>query len=253
LANVIRSPRGGSIGFTYHASELSGSTVTANLLTGLNVDEVLTRTDSAGARNFLADALGSTLALTDSTGTVQTQYTYEPFGSTTASGAINGNPFQYTGRENEANGLYYYRARYYNATLQRFISEDPLGLSGGDANFYVYTGDSPTNFIDPLGLDKKGPQCQPLNSEGFGMGLAYGGTLGGGLGPNWSFGGTTGGGFGYFSGGGGGAFASAGGFAGSGKPASYPNTGGTAFAVGAFGGAGPGIFFTNAGNSARRV
>jgi hypothetical protein len=50
-----------------------------------------------------------------------------------------------------------YRARYYNATLQRFISEDPIGLEGGDANFYVYTADSPTNFIDPFGLDKKDP------------------------------------------------------------------------------------------------
>ena len=39
------------------------------------------------------------------------------------------NPFQYTGRENDATGLYYYRARYYSPTLRRFISEDPLGLA----------------------------------------------------------------------------------------------------------------------------
>src|SRR5712692_8338868 len=58
------------------AQELSGTTPTANLLSG-GVDEILARTDSAGARNFLADALGGTLALSDSTGTIQSQYTYE--------------------------------------------------------------------------------------------------------------------------------------------------------------------------------
>ena len=96
--------------------ELSGSTVTANLLTG-GVDEIFQRTDSAGARNFLTDALGSTLALTDSAGATQTQYTYEPFGKTTPSGAGSSNAFQYTGRENDGTGLYYYRARYYNPGL----------------------------------------------------------------------------------------------------------------------------------------
>ena len=48
---------------------------------------------------------GSTVALTDSTGTAQTQYTYEPFGNTTVTGPANGNPFQYTARENDATGL----------------------------------------------------------------------------------------------------------------------------------------------------
>jgi YD repeat-containing protein len=59
--------------------ELAGGVPTANLLSG-GVDEVFTRTDAAGARNFLAEALGSTLALSDPTRTPLTQYTYEPFG-----------------------------------------------------------------------------------------------------------------------------------------------------------------------------
>jgi RHS repeat-associated protein len=98
----------------------------ANLLTGLGIDEYFMRTDSAGERSLLTDALGSTLALTDSAGAVQTEYTYEPFGKTTFTGAPSGNTFQYTGWENDGPGLYYYRARYYSPTLQRYISEDPL-------------------------------------------------------------------------------------------------------------------------------
>ena len=131
--------------------ELSGGNVTANLLTGLGVDEVFTRTDSAGVRDYLTDALGSTLALTDSSGATQTQYTYEPFGKTTSSGATNTSTFQYTGRENDGTGLYYYRARYYHPTLQRFVSEDPARLSGGDVNFYAYVTENPTLLTDPLG------------------------------------------------------------------------------------------------------
>ena len=135
--------------------ELSGATVTANLLTGLGVDELFTRTDSGGARNFLTDGLGSTLGLTDSTGAVQTQYTYEAFGKTTTSGPANASTFQYTERENDGTGLYYYRARYYHPTLQRFISEDPLGFGGGDINLYAYAGNDPLGYTDPSGFARK--------------------------------------------------------------------------------------------------
>jgi RHS repeat-associated protein len=130
--------------------ELSGTTVTANLLTGLSVDEYLARTDASGTSNFLADALGSTLALADPTGTVQTQYTYDPFGSTTLQGAANANSYQFTGRENDGTGLYYYRARYYNPPVGRFISQDPTGFSGG-INLYAYSGDDPLGDTDPNG------------------------------------------------------------------------------------------------------
>jgi RHS repeat-associated protein len=131
--------------------EVIGGTNTANSLMG-GVDEVFQRTDSVGARSFLSDALGGTLALTDSTGTAQTSYTYEPFGNTSVTGAATTNSFAYTGRELDATGLYFYRARYYNPQLQRFISEDPLGLSGGDVNTYGYALQSPTNYVDPFGL-----------------------------------------------------------------------------------------------------
>ena len=109
------------------------------------------RSDSTGTSGLLTDALGSTLALVDSTGNLATQYTYDPFGNTVSSGQASTNPFQYTGRENDSTGLYYFRARYYSPSLQRFCNEDPLRFMAG-MNFYSYVGNSPINGTDPSGL-----------------------------------------------------------------------------------------------------
>ena len=168
---------GTTTGYLYDGAnlvqELSGGTTTANLLTGLGIDEVFSRTDSTGTRTFLSDALGSTLALTDESGTEQTTYTYDPFGNSSASGTTDANTQQYTGRENDGTGLQYNRARYYSPTLQRFISEDPLGFGGGDANLYAYVGNDPINATDPSGefIELAG-QC--LIGAAINAGLGYG-------------------------------------------------------------------------------
>ncbi|MFG6102821.1 RHS repeat-associated core domain-containing protein [Leptothoe sp. EHU-05/26/07-4] len=60
--------------------------------------------------------------------------------------------FGYIGRErDDAMGLIYYRARYYDPAVGRFISEDLLGFDAGDANLYRYVFNSPTNYTDPSG------------------------------------------------------------------------------------------------------
>jgi RHS repeat-associated protein len=152
---ISKNVNGNTTGFLYDrkniVQELSPTAVTANLLTGLRTDEVFSRTDSAGARSFLVDVLGSTVALTDSVGAIQTQYTYEPFGKTTSSGSPSSNPFEFTGRENDGTGLYFYRARYNSTEFRRFISEDPIGVKGG-VNLFAYAADNPVNFKDPCGL-----------------------------------------------------------------------------------------------------
>lgn len=147
--------------------ELSGTTPAANLLTG-GLDAVFTRSDSAGTHTLLPDGLGSTLALLDQSGAVESQYTYDPFGATTASGAAGSNPSQYTGRENDGTGLYFNRARYYSPALQRFLSEDPAGFGGG-INLYAYVDNDPLNWTDPFGLDKGNPWLDALQ---FGLDLA---------------------------------------------------------------------------------
>jgi RHS repeat-associated protein len=150
---IGKTINGVTTGFLYDCTngvqELSGGVPSANLLTG-GVDEIFNRKDTS-SRSFLSDGQGSTSALTDSTGAIATQYTYEPFGNTSMAGVVSSNSFQYTGRENDGTGLYFYRARYYNPVLQRFISQDPIGFGGGDTNLYAYTGNNPVNFTDPSG------------------------------------------------------------------------------------------------------
>jgi RHS repeat-associated protein len=52
----------------------------------------------------------------------------------------------------EPNGLYYMRARYYDPNVGRFVSEDPLGFGGGDANLFAYVRNNPVKWTDPFGL-----------------------------------------------------------------------------------------------------
>jgi RHS repeat-associated protein len=142
--------------------------VTANLLTGLSIDEFFIRTDGVGVRSLLPEALGSTIALGDGTGTLETQYTYEPFGLTTQTGSANTNSYKYTAREDDGTRLYYYRARYYQPSLQRFIAEDPIGFYGGDANLYGYVRQNPILRTDPSG------QVLPAILLGCALGAASG-------------------------------------------------------------------------------
>jgi RHS repeat-associated protein len=99
---------------------------------------------------YLTDLLGSTLALTDASGAMTTRYVYEPFGRVLTEGSPSDNALQFTGRENDGTGLFYYRARYYSPTLHRFLGQDLLPALGG--NRYAYAGNSPLGGIDPFGL-----------------------------------------------------------------------------------------------------
>ena len=139
------------------AQEQQGGTFN-NLLSGLEIDQIYARTDTPGRLYFLRDALNSTIALTDSNGAVQQRYHYDPYGNYTTQNSGGGiaNPYMYTGREDDGTGMYYYRERYYSPALQRFISEDPIGLAGGQ-NVYAYVGGDPISFTDPQGLQQTTP------------------------------------------------------------------------------------------------
>jgi RHS repeat-associated protein len=151
----VKTVSGSTIAFLHDGlnivQELTSGSPSANIVPALGLDEWLTRTDGSGAQHFLTDALGSTVALANSSGSVVTEYTSQPFGETAASGSSSANPFQFTGRENDGTGLMYYRARYFAPTLQRFTSEDPLDLDADDVNLYSYVQNDPASRVDPTG------------------------------------------------------------------------------------------------------
>jgi RHS repeat-associated protein len=103
------------------------------------------------SKYFLQDHLGSTTALTNSSGSVVESATYDSFGNSTNNLSTR---YQFTGREFDADlGLQYSRARWYDATLGRFVSEDPIGFGGGDVNLFGYVKNRPLMYKDPKGLD----------------------------------------------------------------------------------------------------
>jgi RHS repeat-associated protein len=125
-----------------------------------SIDEVLNIKD--GAENIFPhqDGLNSVVAVTDASGERIASYNYEAFGTIKdATGAL-GNPITYTGRWIEPEtGDYFYRARYYDAGIGRFLKRDPIGFESGDLNLYRYVRNRPTKYVDPFGLEGMAPDA----------------------------------------------------------------------------------------------
>lgn len=145
--------------------ESKDNALTASYLRSLNIDEPFLRQSNTN-EYYHADGLNSVVALTDDLGSIQTSYAYEPYGRTLVIGSTTDNSFQYTGRENDGTGLYFYRARYYSSALMRFIQEDPIGFESGDTNLFAYVGGNPVTLIDPLGT--KGIPANNINNISVG-------------------------------------------------------------------------------------
>jgi RHS repeat-associated protein len=154
---IYKSSSTGTSIFAYDGERLLEETntsgaVVARYAQGENIDEPLAMLRSGATSYYENDGLGSITSLTSGSGSIVESYTFDSFGKTTASTGSVTNPFQYTGREfDQETGLYFYRARYYDPTSGRFLSEDPIGFGGG-RNFYNYALGDPTNFSDPTGL-----------------------------------------------------------------------------------------------------
>lgn len=109
-------------------------------------------TSSGSVYYYHADQIGNTRALTDSTGTVQDAWAYDPYGNVTSSTGSIANPFQFQGQLLDmTSGLYFMRARWYDATGSAFISVDPASSSTRAA--YPHTNSNPVNWRDITGLD----------------------------------------------------------------------------------------------------
>ena len=157
------------------------NTLLARYTHGPGVDEPLVMERDLNANGIFeaaerfayhTDGLGSVTELTDSTGAVVRAYVYDAYGRiVTQTGALE-NPYTFTGREFDAeSGLYFYRARYYDARTGRFTQEDPVaGLLAipQTLNRYPYVANNPLNLTDPSG------ELFPPLCVAFGAGVSLG-------------------------------------------------------------------------------
>ncbi len=132
---------------------------------GAGIDHLLTMTvytsGTAKIYYYLADQLGSVHALADETGNILESYRFDVWGKVVGiydgngnhlAESAYGNRFLWQGREySYKTGLYYFRARWYDPVMGRWLSNDPIGIAGG-LNQYVFCGNNPIMGRDPLGL-----------------------------------------------------------------------------------------------------
>ena len=122
---------------------------------------------SDNAHYYLADGLGSTIALTDDSGTVENTYEYDPFGAVSASTGSQDNAFTFTGEQTDAStSLEYLRARYYDPHTGRFVSRDFMAsFPWWIDHYFVYVGNDPVALIDPSGTARRSDGPARSNEE----------------------------------------------------------------------------------------
>jgi RHS repeat-associated protein len=120
------------------------------------------RDSSGNVYYYFVDAIGSTRAVTNATGTTCFNADYYPYGQENDYNTSCTPTYKFTGYEFDAEtGNYYAYARYYSPSLGRFLSADPMGgnISNPQSlNRYAYVLNNPETFIDPLGLCADGQQ-----------------------------------------------------------------------------------------------
>ncbi len=140
-------------------AEYAGTTLQSKFFRGISTDELVAGKTLAGGMLVPAiyhhDQLMSVTGLSTHDGQAQQTLRYGAFGNLKSSTGSSANRLRYTGRELDADTqLYYYRARYYDPSIGRFISEDPLGFEAG-VNFYAYVNNNPIGSNDPSGKDAR--------------------------------------------------------------------------------------------------
>jgi len=138
----------------------NGGALLQTFIYGASTDEPVALINYIGPFYYTQDGLGSVTEITNYAGTLLEKYTYDVYGAPSlfddTASQINSsfidNPLYFTGREYDAEtGLYYYRARYYDPNLGRFLETDPQGY-GDSMNLFAYVVNNPWNATDPSGM-----------------------------------------------------------------------------------------------------
>ncbi len=156
-----RYPDGKTISYLYDGQNLiqevndKGYVIVAYIY-DLGIDHPISIFREEKTYFYLHDHNGSVIALTDEGGKIVVQYEYDAWGNIIKEAGNIPNPFRFTGREwDEESGLYYYRARYYDPSIGRFISKNPSpgSLTNPQSlNEYSYAYNNPLSYIDPFGV-----------------------------------------------------------------------------------------------------
>jgi len=171
---VSRAENGTTNYFVYNGNQVAtdldeNGNIIRSYTWGPGIDNLLSLTVWSGGSGStptttyypLKDHQNSVLALADESGNITESYEYDAWGKVLSikdgsgnvlSQSAIGNRYMWQGREYDAaTGLYYFRARWYSPETGRWLSKDPIGISGG-LNMYAFCGNNPVNFIDPFGL-----------------------------------------------------------------------------------------------------
>jgi len=132
--------------------------------------EILSENRAGVKRDYVPDPLGSTLALLDNTQTQTDTFSYYPYGEVASRTGTTATPFQYIGTlgyYQDNSGRTYVRARHLRTAHGRWITEDPIGFDGEDADLYIYSFNCPLSFVDIDGGQaqrKRGPRKNQVPS-----------------------------------------------------------------------------------------
>ncbi len=158
---VAKTVAGATTYFIYDGDEVIADydgtgALNAEYINGDTIDEVLAMERGGNTYYYHQDGLGSVTELTDATGALAENYTYDPYGNPSVINSTISNRYRFTGREfDEENGIYHYRARAYDSLVGRFLQRDPIGYYDS-MNLFAYVKNNPINFIDPYGLYEVG-------------------------------------------------------------------------------------------------